>query len=69
MKKFMTMPVKASPKIIVALAALTLLTGAAKSTPAPTQANKDADYKAYDCQQIVKDKAEEKRNGLIRGML
>ena len=61
MKKFMTTPVKA----FVALTALTLLTGAAKSTPTP----KDTGYKAIDCQQIEKDKAEEKLNKLIRGML
>lgn len=61
MKKFLTMPAKA----FVALAALTLLTGAAKSTPSP----KDAGYKANTCQDSVKDKADEKRNKLIRGMI
>ncbi len=60
MKTFLTMPLKA----VVAVAALTMLSGA-KQAPAP----EEADYQASACAQSTKDKADEQRSTLIRGMI
>ena len=60
MKTFLTMPLKA----VVAVAALTLLSGA-KQAPPP----QDADYTASECPQSAKEKAGEQRSTLIRGMI
>lgn len=60
MKTFLTMPLKA----VVAVAVLTLLSGA-KQAPAP----QDVDYEASACPQFTKDKAGEQRSTLIRGMI